>query len=140
MDLSSSQIEIKNVLGDVNLAELKNAAITLGLRNSDFDLVWETGKANLSASLQNSPVDQNTISILFNMIEHERENLRLVRNATSILMLSILEQKDHSDMVKRKKLETNRSKARQRAQKKKEANPDVESLLNQFATENGLVL
>ena len=137
MDICSAEIQIQNVLGNLNLAEFKNCAITLGLRNSDFDLLWETAKANLNAGLQTGTVDLNIVSILFSMIERERENLRMVRNATYIIMSSILEEKDHAEMMKRKKLETNRSKARERAQKKKAV--DIDSLLNQFATDNGLV-
>ena len=137
MDICSAEIQIQNVLGNLNLAEFKNCAITLGLRNSDFDLLWETAKANLTAGLQTGTLDLNIVSILFSMIERERENLRMVRNATYIIMSSILEEKDHAEMMKRKKLETNRSKARERAQKKKGV--DIDSLLNQFATDNGLV-
>ena len=137
MDICSAEIQIQNVLGNLNLAEFKNCAITLGLRNSDFDLLWETAKANLNAGLQTGTVDLNIVSILFSMIERDRENLRMVRNATYIIMSSILEEKDHAEMMKRKKLETNRSKARERAQKKKAV--DIDSLLNHFATDNGLV-
>ena len=74
------------------------------------------------------------------MIEREREDLRLVRNATYSLMSSMIEQKEHDQMTKRKKLEANRAKARERAKEKKRkiSAPNVEALLQQFSQENGL--
>ena len=150
--LSVAQTDFHQVLGDISLTELKNASVTLGLKNTTFDLTWENNAAQLQTHLQqlmNQQIDTTPPTILYNMLYNQREDIKMIRSALQCVLQAFLEEKNHTEMIKRKKLEASRAKANLRAKENKKRKmdatpstplPNIDQLINDFVSQQDVTL
>lgn len=150
--LSVAQTDFHQVLGDISLTELKNASVTLGLKNTTFDLTWENNAAQLQTHLQqlmNQQIDTTPPTILYNMLYNQREDVKMIRSALQCVLQAFLEEKNHTEMIKRKKLEASRAKANLRAKENKKRKmdatpstplPNIDQLINDFVSQQDVTL
>ena len=119
--------EVSDVFNDLAQHELKNAQLALQLKinNSSFDITWENGVSQLNASLQQPDINPAPFSNLFNMIFAQRDEINNLRQTLHLVLSCMAEQKDHEDLIKRKKLEASRAKANQRAAAKRKLQSQV---------------
>ena len=150
--LSVAQTDFHQVLGDISLTELKNASVTLGLKNTTFDLTWENNAAQLQTHLQQlmtQQIDTTPPTILYNMLYNQREDVKMIRSALQCVLQAFIEDKNHTEMIKRKKLEASRAKANLRAKENKKRKmdatpstplPNIDQLINDFVSQQDVTL
>ena len=111
--------ELEGVLKDIQVSELRQAALGLGLNLGESDVQWNrliSQFDNVLSNLEKSNENISGIFALYHMIENLKSDLLSVKNAAYLTLANILAEKDHLEFVKKQK----KLKAKQRRDKKKE--------------------
>jgi hypothetical protein len=111
--------ELEGVLKDIQVSELRQAALGLGLNLGESDVQWNrliSQFDNVLSNLEKSNENISGIFALYHMIENLKSDLLSVKNAAYLTLANILAEKDHLEFVKKQK----QLKAKQRRDKKKE--------------------
>ena len=99
--------DLHRIYQELNFNELKNAALTLANKNSQFDLNWEYQIGQLNAGI-NQLLAQNV----------NADALQLIKTSVVYCMLHLVENKDKEEMEKKKKFDRAQLKAQNRANQK----------------------
>lgn len=111
--------ELEGALKDIQVSELRQAALGLGLHLGEGEVQWNrliSQFDNVLSNLEKSNENISGIFALYHMIEHLKTDLISVKNAAYLTLANILAEKDHLEFQKKQK----QLKAKQRRDKKKE--------------------
>ncbi len=106
---------------DVQLHELREATISLGLKLTSVDLPWDTLVAQFNLALQRmqeSNIDVTSFVVLEQMLNHLKADLASLKTSTFVALTDLLASKDNEEFFKRLKKEKNQAKAAARLKRK----------------------
>ena len=118
----SAAKDLSLIYREISYNELKSAALTLGNKNTLFDLNWEyfLGQFQSGVSaLVNQNVDTSALMVLSNIAEHLRAELAQVRTSTYYCLLFLIDDRDREELEKKRKTNAARVRATDRANKKR---------------------
>jgi hypothetical protein len=110
---------VSPAIKEITYNELKNAALTLQLKNTPFDLNWTTFIAQFQTAVHNLPIDSTCLVILSQMIEYVKQNVDVIQTSVYHSVLFALEQRDREELDQKKKQDQAKTRATQRASKRK---------------------
>ena len=113
--------DLHRIYQELNFNELKNAALTLANKNSQFDLNWEYQIGQLNAGINQllaQNVNADALFALLNMSSQLHADLQLIKTSVVYCMLHLVENKDKEEMEKKKKFDRAQLKAQNRANQK----------------------
>lgn len=124
----SADKDLAQLYNDISYSELKNAAVTLGNKNSLIDMNWEylqgqVGTGINALACQN--VDTNFAYALNNIVDSLRSEVKTLRSCVYYCVLHLVNQKEKEEREKHKKFEAAQARATHRANKRK-AESEVE--------------
>lgn len=111
--------DVSPAIKEITYNELKNAALTLQLKNTPFDLNWTTFIAQFQTAVHNLPIDSTCLVILSQMIEYVKQNVDVIQTSVYHSVLFALEQRDREELDQKKKQDQAKTRATQRASKRK---------------------
>jgi hypothetical protein len=145
---SSSSVEkmMEEILADINSTEI--GTVDSGVNNilsgtTMVDVNWENNLTVFNNALQlayNQHQDTTAFTCLYNMVFRHKSDIQTLCKAMTVIINSLSQQKEQEEIQKQKKMEANRIKASQRAEKRKKSKveSDVEetvALLQQLIPE-----
>ena len=116
------QKDLGKIYHEITFQEIRNAALTLGNRSSQFDLQWEyfSGQLNNGINaLHSQSMDYSAFFALYNMVNHVRSELAMTRTATYYALLHLLEQRKKEELETKRKFDAAKQRANHRATRKK---------------------
>jgi hypothetical protein len=123
--------ELSSALKEINVAELREATLSLGLKLGTVDLAWDTFVAQFNLALQRMQaehIDVTSFVLLQQMLEHLRIDVGCVKNAAYVALTDILNAKDTEEFFKRLKREKAELKAVARLKRKLAAEENVSEI------------
>ena len=121
MSQSQGGQELSCALKEINILELREATLSLGLKLSNADLSWDTFVAQFNLALQRMQVeniDVTSFVLLQQMLEHIKADLTTVKSASYVALTDLLNAKDNEEFFRRLKREKNQAKAAARLKRK----------------------
>ena len=128
MSQSQGGQELSCALKEINILELREATLSLGLKLSNADLSWDTFVAQFNLALQRMQaenIDVTSFVLLQQMLEHIKADLNTVKSATYVALTDLLNAKDNEEFFRRLKREKNQAKAAARLKRKLAAEENV---------------
>ena len=116
------QKDLGRIYLDIPINEIRNATLTLGNRNSQFDLNWEYFVGQLHAGIQtlhSQSYDTTAIFALFNMIGHLRTEMAMNRSGTYYSLLHLVEQRKKEESENARAFEASKKPGKKVAAKRK---------------------
>ena len=121
MSQSQGGQELSCALKEINILELREATLSLGLKLSNADLSWDTFVAQFNLALQRMQaenIDVTSFVLLQQMLEHIKADLTTVKSAAYVALTDLLNAKDNEEFFRRLKREKNQAKAAARLKRK----------------------
>jgi len=128
MSQSQGGQELSCALKEINILELREATLSLGLKLSNADLSWDTFVAQFNLALQrmqDENIDVTSFVLLQQMLEHIKADLTTVKSAAYVALTDLLNAKDNEEFFRRLKREKNQAKAAARLKRKLAAEESV---------------
>ena len=128
MSQSQGGQELSCALKEINILELREATLSLGLKLNNTDLSWDTFVAQFNLALQRMQaenIDVTSFVLLQQMLEHIKADLNTVKSATYVALTDLLNAKDNEEFFRRLKREKNQAKAAARLKRKLAAEENV---------------
>jgi hypothetical protein len=129
---SSSSVEkmMEEILADINSTEI--GTVDSGVNNISsgttmVDVNWENNLTVFNNALQlayNQHQDTTAFTCLYNMVFRHKSDIQTLCKAMTVIINSLSQQKEQEEIQKQKKMEANRIKASQRAEKRKKSKVD----------------
>lgn len=118
---SSFNKDLGRIYHEITFNEIKNAALTLGNRSTQFDLNWEFLAGNLNTginSLHSQSMDTSAVFTLYNMLNHLRSEIAMSRTATYYALLHLLDQRQKEELEIKRKFEAAKQRSTNRSIKR----------------------
>ena len=131
MSQSQGGQELSCALKEINILELREATLSLGLKLSNADLSWDTFVAQFNLALQRMQaenIDVTSFVLLQQMLEHIKADLTTVKSASYVALTDLLNAKDNEEFFRRLKREKNQAKAAARLKRKLAAEENVSKI------------
>ena len=131
MSQSQGGQELSCALKEINILELREATLSLGLKLSNADLSWDTFVAQFNLALQRMQaenIDVTSFVLLQQMLEHIKADLTTVKSAAYVALTDLLNAKDNEEFFRRLKREKNQAKAAARLKRKLAAEENVSEI------------
>ncbi len=128
---SSSSVEkmMEEILADINATDIGTGInnISSGIKTTMVDVNWENNLTVFNNDLQlayNQHQDTTAFTCLYNMVFRHKSDIQTLCQAITLILNTLNEQKEQEEIQKQKKMEANRIKASQRAEKRKKSKVD----------------